>query len=333
MTRYIIKRILWIIPVMIGVITIAFALNLMTPGDPVTTILGSDASEEAKIQLAEELGLDEPAGVRYVKYIWNFFTKLDLGISYSNREPVREEIFSRFPKTMTLALGSIALAILIGIPIGVISAVKQYSWVDNLSMGGSMFFVSVPNFWLSLMLMLLFAVKLKWLPPANVTNPLGWILPIAVMAVGSAANIARITRSSMLESTRQDYVDTAKAKGLSGAQVVFRHCIRNALIPVVTAIGNQIGVQLGGALAIETVFAIPGIGTYLVSSIAARNYSAVQGSVVFLALVFSIVNLLVDILYTFIDPRLKETFKAEGKMKRNRLAIKKAQQSEEGGAA
>ena len=327
MIKYIIKRILLMIPVMIGVITIAFALNELTPGDPVSFQLGADATEEAKAELSAELGLDKPVLERYVTYIWNFFTKLDLGTSYSSRQPVRTEVLSRFPKTLLLAVGSIILAILIGIPLGIISAVKQYSWIDNISMGASMFFVSVPNFWLALMLMLVFAVNLHWLPASGITTWTSWILPMIVVAIGSAANIARTTRSSMLESIRADYVDTARAKGLSESKVVIRHCVSNAMIPVVTAIGNQIGVQLGGAVAIETVFAIPGIGTYLVAAIGARNYSAVQGSVVFLAFVFSIINLLVDISYTFIDPRLKESFKSQGKMKKSARAMKQYMQT------
>lgn len=322
MLKYILKRIIMMIPVILGVLTIVFLLNSLTPGDPAQLILGGDYTEEAYVQLREEMGLDQPVIIRYVNYIVNFFTKFDLGTSYVTKQPIRAEILTRWGPTCILAFSSIALAILIGMSLGVISAVKQYSAIDNISMGLSMTFVSVPNFWLALMLILLFSVELKWLPASGISNKLGWILPIVTLAICSSANIARTTRSSMLEVIRQDYIDTAKAKGLSEWTIIIRHAVRNALLPIITQIGIQVGVQLGGVLAIEQVFGIPGLGTYIITAINGRDYPAIQGCVVFLAIVFSFVNLAVDIVYTFVDPRLKDSFKMQSSLKKNQKLVR-----------
>jgi len=316
MIRYVIKRILMMIPVLLGVLIIIFALTALCPGDPVTSILGSDAPEEAKEQLAEQLGLNDPIYVRFGKYIVNLVTKGDLGTSYITKQPVMGEILNRLPTTAILAFGSIIVAILIGVPLGILSAVKQYSWIDNVSMVLALVGVSMPQFWLGLLLMLLFAVHLNILPTSGVTNPLGWILPMVTLGFCSAANIARISRSSMLEVTRADYIRTARAKGQKEFKIVMGHAFRNALIPIVTTVGSQVGSMLGGSIAIENVFAIPGLGTYMVGAMNARNYPAIQGGVFFVAIVFSVVNLLVDISYAFIDPRIMATYQRRKKKKR-----------------
>lgn len=322
MAKYIIKRILLMIPVMIGVLTIAFVLNKLTPGDPARTILGSEASEEEVYELREEMGLNDPLIVQYGKYIWGVFTRLDLGTSYTTNQPILNEILDRYPTTIKLAFGSVLVAVLIGIPLGVLSAVHQNTWIDNVCMTLSLLGVSVPNFWLGLMNILVFSVTLHLLPASGLSDGwLSWILPIVTIAVGSAATIARITRSSMLEVIRQDYVRTAKAKGQKFSRIVIAHALRNAMIPIITVVGSQIGHQLGGAVLAETVFGLPGLGSYMVNAIKARNYPAVQGGVVFLSIIFSFVNLFVDILYTFIDPQLRTTF-LSSKRKKQRLTPK-----------
>lgn len=311
MIRYIVKRLLWLIPVLLGVITISFVLTAITPGDPVDSLIGADASQEAKDSLRAELGLDQPLLVRYVKYIVDFVTKGDLGTSYRSKEPVLKEILHRYPKTMVLAFLSLLLAVIVGIPLGVISSVKQNTWIDNTSMATSLVAVSMPQFWLGLLLIIAFAVKLRWLPASGVSKTVGWILPIVTCGFGSSANIARITRSSMLEVIRQDYVRTARAKGQKDTVIILKHALKNALIPIITSVGSQVSVMLGGTVTIEAVFSIPGIGKYMVDSLSQRDYPAIQGGILFLAVVFSIVNLLVDIAYAYVDPRIMAKYRSK----------------------
>ena len=321
MVKYIIKRILMMIPVMIGVLTISFLLNKITPGDPARMQLGSDATEEEVYELREEMGLNDPLLVQYGKYVVGVFTRFDLGTSYQTKQPIISEIMDRYPTTIILAFGSVFFAVLIGVPLGILAAVYQNTWIDSLCMTISLLGVSVPSFWLGLMNMLVFAVMLHLLPASGLSNGiLSWIMPMITIAVGCAATIARITRSSMLEVIRQDYIRTAKAKGQHYGIIVFRHAFRNALIPIITVIGNQIGHQLGGAILAETVFGLPGLGSYMVNAIKGRNYPAVQGSVVFLSIIFSLVNLIVDLIYTFVDPKLKSTIFSSGK--KTKIVIK-----------
>lgn len=314
MLKYIIKRLLLMIVVIIGVVTIAFILNELTTGDAATIQAGAAATEEEVEAIREAMGLNRPAIVRYGEYVWNLFTKLDFGTSLTTKQPVIDEILIRFPTTIKLAVLSILLAIIIGIPLGVIAAVKRSTLIDNLSMTISLLGVSIPQFWLGLMLMYLFAAVLGWLPASGVN--LGWkcwIMPVFTLGFSGAATIARTTRSSMLEVIRQDYMRTAKAKGQTGFKVVVLHGMRNALIPIITVVGNQLGHLLGGAVMVESVFSLPGLGTYLISSINGRNSVSLQGGVVFLSLVFSFVNLAVDLLYVAVDPSLKTLFSAKGR--------------------
>lgn len=309
MHRYIFRRILMLIPVIFGVMTIVFILSEINPGDPVSTMLGIDASEEAKELLTKELGLDQPLFVRYVNYLVDFVTKGDLGISYTTQQPVMEEILARYPKTIILAAFSVILSLIIGIPAGVISALKQYSATDNIIISLSLIFASVPQFWLALMMIIVFSVKLHWFPTSGITQISGWVLPIIACGLGSAAGNARMTRSSMLEVIRQDYVRTARAKGQNESIVIWRHAFKNALFPIITSVGAQIGSALGGSVTIEMVFAIPGLGKYLVEAVGNHNTPAVLGGVLFLAIIFSVVNLIVDIAYAYIDPRIKAKYK------------------------
>lgn len=321
MLRFIIRRILFLIPVMLGVITIVFILTAITPGDPVDSLVLEGTSEKVKEELRIELGLDKPLPVRYVRYIVNLVTKGDIGNSYKSKQPVWDELMFRFPTTLKLAFFSLIVSIIVGLPLGIASAVKQYSWLDSGSRVVSLVIVSVPQFWLGLMLILVFSRELGWLPSFGIQNPLGWILPVAALGLGSAANIARISRSSMLDVVRQDYIRTARAKGQKESTVMLHHGLRNALIPIITNIGGQLGASLGGAVTIETVFSVSGIGKYMLDALAARDYPVVQGGVLFLALVFSVVNLLVDIAYAFIDPRIKARYKARGISRKKRRQL------------
>jgi len=321
MLKYILKRFLWMIPVILGVLIIVFVLSEITPGDPVDNIVGTDATVEAREAAREEYGLNDPAPVRFARYVVGIVTRGDLGTSYTNGQPVLGEIANRFPVTIKLTLLSVFVALLIALPLGVLSAVKQYSWIDNTTMVGALFFVSIPQFWMALMMLLVFAVELHLLPASGIDNPLCWVMPVAMIGLNNVGNLARVTRSSMLEIIRQDYIRTARAKGQKYSVVIFKHGLRNALIPVIANVGNTIGVSLGGAVVAESIFSIPGVGQYMLSAINARNWPAVQGGIIVLALSFSVVMLLVDLVYTFVDPRLKSEFDAKNKIKRRKKEV------------
>ena len=308
MLRYIGKRFVMIIPVLIGVLLIVFTMNYITPGDPARMILGEQASQEAVNELRESMGLNDPYWVRFGNYVKDLVLHGSLGDSYKTKLPVAQEVLKRLPTTITLTFTSLFVAILIGIPIGIISAVKQNTLVDNVGMVVALIGVSMPAFWLALMLIITFSLHLAWLPGS------GWgafkymILPSVTIGAGAAGGIARMTRSSMLEVIRQDYMRTARAKGQRESVVISRHAFKNALIPVLTQVGIQAGYSIGGAVLTETIFSIPGVGTYMVNAIKARDYMAVQGGVLILALVFCCLNLLVDVLYAFADPRIKAMY-------------------------
>ena len=324
MGRYILNRLLWMIPVILGVLLIAFFLSSVAPGDPVDQILGVDAPVEDKEAMREELGLNDPYFVRYGRYVVGIVTRGDLGNSYKTGQPVLGEIISKFPNTFRLTVWAVMVALLIGIPLGVIAAVRQYSVVDNATMVFALFGVSVPQFWFALMMMLIFAVKLKWLPAITTgKGALGWVLPVAMVGIANVGMIARTTRSSMLEVIRQDYIRTARAKGQKEGKVVFKHALRNSLIPVAATLGNTIASSLGGSIIAESIFSVNGVGLYMLNAINGRDWPAVQGGLAFLAVVFSFVMLFIDLLYTVIDPRLKDEFNAKNKMAANRRAAKR----------
>ncbi len=304
MLGYIIKRILWLVPIMFGVLVISFLLRAITPGNPVDQILGETASEEQRIALEERLGLDHSLPEQFVNYVLGA-AQGDLGISYITNAPVSQEIMQRVPTTLIICFGSVFIGLILGVPMGVLSAQKQYTWVDSVILVLSMFLRSIPGFCLALLAILIFAVQLRLLPAFGVSDPLGYILPMFTIGLGSMANYTRITRTSMLEVIRQDYVRTARAKGQKEGKIIWSHELRNAAIPIAASVGTQMGFMLGGALVIETVFGIPGIGKYLGDAVADRNYTAIQGGVVFLAFVFCLVNLFVDLSFIFINPRLK----------------------------
>ena len=308
MVKYIIRRLIAMIPVVIGITFLVFMIMQLAPGDPVRMILGDSAEPEAIEAMREEMGLNDPVLVQYGRYMVNLLHG-DMGTSYTNQRPVAHEVFSRVPATFELALVSAVVSILIAIPLGVVAAVKQNTLFDNLSMVLSLVGISMPAFWLALMLMLVFSLRLGWFPVQG--NSDGWrsfVLPSIAIGFMNMAAIARTTRSSMLETLRQDYIRTARSKGISEGEVIMHHAFGNALIPTITVVGVQLGGLLGGAVLTETVFAWPGLGRLMVQAVNGRDVPVVMGCIVILSIGFSIVNLIVDLAYGFIDPRVRTMY-------------------------
>jgi peptide/nickel transport system permease protein len=303
MFRYVVKRLLSILPVLGGISLIVFLLLRALPGDPAQVIAGELASRESVEAIRTQLGLDKPLYVQYAIFISNL-ARLNLGKSARTGQPVISEIWSRLPNTVLLAVISTALACLLGIPAGILSAVRHYTLSDYVVMVFALFGISMPVFWLGLMFIIVFSVKLHLLPAGGIGTLSHLILPSFTLAFFSTAFIARMTRSSMMEVMGQDFITTARSKGLLEKVVVFKHALRNAFIPIITVIGLQFGSLLGGAVLTETVFAWPGIGRLIVDSILARDYPVVQGVVLVFAFLYILVNLIVDILYAYIDPRI-----------------------------
>lgn len=304
MTRYILRRLVLVIPVLIGVSMVVFWMIRAIPGDPARVIAGEGAPLETVERIREQYGLNEPLHVQYALFLKHLLEG-DLGRSIRSRRPVVEELEMRIPATLELAAGSMLVALVIGVTTGVLSAVRPNSWIDALSMFIALVGISMPVFWLGLMFMYLFSYQLDWFPTAGRGSWRHLVLPSLTLGLSSAAIIARMTRSSMLEVLRQDYVRTARAKGLHERAVVLKHAFRNALIPIVTVTGLQFGSLLGGAVLTESVFAWPGIGRLMVDSIIARDYPVVQGAVLVVALAFIMINLVVDVLYAYVDPTIR----------------------------
>lgn len=332
MLKYILKRVLMAIPVMLGILTIVFFLMRVFAPDPTYLLLGQQASGERAAELSAYYGLDQPLIVQYGKFLLQCL-KGDFGTSLFTKQSVTTELMQRLPATIELALLAVLISSVLGILLGVISAVRQYSALDYVSQIGGLVGVSLPSFWLGLMLILLFAVKLGWLPvsgrfsfalrPDHVTGFMlldsiltgNWaafrsclsyiILPAISIGISSTATIMRYTRSAMLETIRQDYIRTARAKGLKERVVIERHALKNALIPIITVIGMQLGGLLAGAVLTETIFAWPGVGTYIVNGINNSDYAVVQGGCVLVALIAVLLNLIVDVLYAYLDPRIR----------------------------
>ena len=309
MLKYIGKRLLMMIPVMIGVIIFAFTMLYITPGDPAMIILGETSTEAEREALREEMGLNNGYFERLGDYFYGLIFEQDLGDSYTSGQSVVDLIASRMPTTVIMAVISVAFALIMGLILGIVSAVKPYTLLDNVCMTVSLVGVSMPNFWQGLLLMLLFSVQLGWLPATGASTWKNFILPAITVGTSSAGIIARMTRSSMLEVMGSDYINTARSKGQKEIVVIVRHGLRNALIPIITTAGLQFGSMLGGALLTETVFAMPGLGKLMVDSVNNRDYTVVQGGVLVIAIMFSLVNLVVDILYTFADPRVRSSYK------------------------
>ncbi len=315
MGKYILKRILQMIPVLLGVIIVVFTILYLTPGDAAQTMLGTGATEEELAAMRAKLGTDQSYFVQLGRYIKNLVLHGDFGTSWVTGRSVTTELLERFPVTMRLAALSIIIAVILGVTAGVISAVKQYSGFDNVAQVVGLIGVSIPSFWLALMLIIIFSVNLKWLPSSGLDSPKSYILPAVALGLASAAMIMRMTRSSMLDVVRQDYIRTARAKGQKELVVIMKHALKNALIPIITVAGLQFGGLLGGSIAIESIFSIPGIGKFSVEAIKARNMPAVQGSVLLVAIAFSVINLVIDILYSFVDPRIRSQYQKSRKSK------------------
>lgn len=305
MLKYISKRIIYLIPVLIGIVFLVFTIMYFSPGDPAKLILGDRAPEEQVAALRHELGLDLPYYQQLFNYIKNAIHG-DLGNSYQLRMPVWDIIKLRFPLTLQLTTFTMLIAVLIGVPVGILSAVKQYSVIDAFSVIFALLMASIPAFWLGMLLMLLFSLNLGWLPSSGYEGVKWLILPSITLGFINCATIMRMTRSSMLEVVRQDFIRTARAKGATEKRVVFRHALKNAIIPVITVVGTAFGSSLGGAVVTETVFGLPGMGTQIITAIRQKDNPVVLASVIVIALAFSLVNLIVDILYTYVDPRIRD---------------------------
>jgi peptide/nickel transport system permease protein len=301
--RYIVQRLVASVLTLLGVSCIIFLMVRLLPGDPARVIAGLLASEEDVVMIRRQLGLDQPLHVQYGRFLLRA-GRGDLGLSARTSEPVMREITSRLPATLQLALISTLLATGCGVLAGVLAATRLYSGLDYLVSLATLCGVSMPVYWLGLLLIIVFAVQLNWLPAAGAEEPGSAILPSLTLASFSVALVARMTRSTMLEVLGQDFVRTARAKGLREYAVVYRHALRNALIPIITAVGLQFGALLGGAVLTETVFGWPGMGQLLVESIFARDYPMVQGIVLVFSALFILTNLLVDVSYVLIDPRI-----------------------------
>lgn len=304
MVRYIIKRLLGIIPILLVVSVFIFLFVHMIPGDPARLVAGPDASIEEIELIREELGLNQPMFKQYLDFVTGLF-KLDLGTSMKTKRPVFDEIASRFMPTFWLTVWSMLWATILGLIIGVISATKRSKWQDHTGMFVAVSGISMPAFWLGLLLIQLFSVKLGWFPTGGLDSWKGYVLPSITLGTGVAAVIARFSRSSLMDVMREDYIRTAHSKGLANKTVLWGHALKNALIPVVTMTGLQFGFLLGGSVVTETVFSFPGIGRLLIDSVAFRDYPVIQAGMLLFSLEFILINLLVDILYGILDPKIR----------------------------
>ena len=307
MWKYVLRRVLQMIPVIFLVIFIVFAIMNATPGDPVRIILGNDPPAQAVEDLTKELGLDKPFMVRFFNYIGDAL-HLDFGLSYRTRQPVFDGIWPKFPTTLILAVLTVTVSTLLGVTLGIISAVKEYSVTDITLTFTSLIFASVPGFWLCLMMIILFSLKLHWLPSSGIGSIRHFILPVLASAIPSAAYLARITRAQMLEVMRAEYIRTARAKGADNKRVIYKHALKNALMPIITIAGTSFATALGGSMITERVFGLPGIGNYILTSVQAKDVPVVMGSTIFLSVIFLVMMLLVDLAYAWINPTLRGRF-------------------------
>lgn len=315
MIRYVTRRLVYLVPVWLGITVLAFTLALLSPGDPVRQALqqtGIDAPSAEQVRaMREELGIDQPAPLRYVRWL-SSAVRGDLGTSIRTGEPVLQALADRFPRTATLALVGVALGLLLALPLGIVSAVLRNSAVDHLARFAALVGASIPSFWLAYLLIILFAVQLKVLPVAGSATPQHLVLPALTLAIGAAATLTRLTRSAMLEELSQEYVRTARAKGLRERAVIVRHALRNALVAITTVTGIRLAALLGGAVIVESIFAWPGIGKFVLDAIGARDYPTIQGFVIFTGSVVLAINLVVDLTYAWLDPRVRLGGRAGG---------------------
>lgn len=330
MVRYIVKRIFMMIPVLIGVSILLFVIQALTPGDPANIVLGQDATIEEKTQWRDENGLNDPIIVQYGRYIGNILTKGDFGASYRNGKPITGDLIQRWPITLKTALLSLFVAAAIGIPLGIVSALKRGTVLDSIVRGFGILGTSIPNFWLALMLIIIFALNLKILPVSGLYGPKYWILPIGTLGVINAASIMRYTRSAVLDNAQQDFVRTARAKGQKESKVIMHHIMGNAMIPIVTCIGIFLVSNMAGAIVIEQIFCLPGLGTLMINAVTQRDYPVLRGCILLIAVSTCVINLLVDLVYAAIDPRIKARLRKEGDS--NHSKEKKSQKIAKGAA-
>lgn len=307
MIKYILKRLLALIPVILGVIFIIQFILYISPNDPAVVILGNAYTPEGAEQVRESLGLNDPFVVQFVRYILDLL-RGDFGDSYITGEPVATQLLARFPNTLILVLVSMTLCTILSLPIGIQSAVKPNSWFSNITAALGMVGIALPTFWLGLMLILLFAVHLEWLPATGSVSLTGMILPAITLSASFMAGTMRTTRSSMLDCLNQDYIRTAKAKGVSHRDVIDKHALQNALLPIITVVGVNVGTQMGGSVLTETVFSYPGLGIMLTNGIKQTDTPTILGCLVVMAICIGICNLLVDIIFAFVDPRIKSQY-------------------------
>ncbi|MCD7920645.1 MAG: ABC transporter permease [Clostridiales bacterium] len=321
MIRYVIKRILLMIPVLLGVAILIFTIMYFVPGDPAEVILGSMASEAELNAMRESLGLNDPYIVRLGRFLYQTFIQFDFGTSYIFNTSVASELAVRFPRTLFFAVCCMVIRVAVGTPLGITAAVHHNGLADRICMMVSLIGISLPEFWVALMLVIIFALNLGILPVYGIEHWYGWILPVVAGSLGGIAGQARQTRSQMLEVIRADYVTTARAKGLSERAILYKTALPNGVIPLINMVGSGLAQSLGGALIIENVFTIPGMGVYLTTGVNNRDYPVVQSTVLFLAFLFSIIMLLVDLAFAFVDPRIKAQYeRSSKKMKKSKKA-------------
>ncbi len=328
MVKYIVKRVLLLIPIVLGAVILVFTINYFNDSSPAITILGAAATPEKIAVVEAELGLDRPYFVQLGEYLWNIITKLDFGKSYSYNVPCSELIASRFPVTAVLGLLGVIISVVIGVSLGILAAVKQYSIFDYGSTLLATVFSAVPNFWLAMMLMLVFSVKLRWFPVSGLSTWKGWILPLISISIGPISLFLRMTRSSILEVIRQDYVRTARAKGLPEHKVISHHVIKNGMIPVATVIGLFVGISMTGTIMIEKIFNISGLGLLMYGAINTNDFILLQGCVIVCAIIISGMTLITDITYAFIDPRIRAQYVNSGRKKRLKTKTIKGSEGE-----
>ena len=325
MARYILKRILWMIPVMLGVLIIVFTISYLTPGDPVITILGSGYTPEKYAAKAAELNLDKGYLGQLGSYIWGIVSRFDFGKSFYSNLSISAEFGRRFPITAALGILGVLIMVVLGLPLGSLSAVKQYSALDYTFTVIALILAAMPGFVLAILGLVLFGVKLRWLPITGLDTPKSWILPLATNAMPCVAMLMRQTRTNMLEVIRQDYIRAARSKGLSERTILWKHALKNCLIPIITVTGGMVAMVMAGSIITENIFNIKGMGTYMYGAIMQRDYPIVNGCVLLIAFIVCCVNLIVDICYALIDPRIRARYASTGR-KKKRAARKEAEQ-------
>lgn len=313
MWKYVVRRLLWMIVILLGTAFIIFTIMYFVPGDPADMILSSDATFEEKQAYRESLGLNDPYFVQLLRFFYDTFIRFDFGTSYTFKVPVMDELMSRIPRTFMLSIFCIIIDVVIGLPLGITAAIHQDSIIDRAIMVVAMVGISIPNFWLALMLVLLFSVNLNWLPAYGIGTWKHWIMPIISSGLMGIANNARQSRSAVLETIRADFVTTARAKGLDEGTVIWKHMLPNALIPIVNMLGARFSMAIAGTVVIESVFSFPGVGTYMLTGINNRDYPIVRSCVMVLAVFASCAILLTDIAYAYIDPRIKAQYAGSGR--------------------